>query len=80
MCQLHCIWQPKTVTWIEAPCELFSKDDGRTPLHFAVENGDLKMVQLLLEAGASCDQPMADVATPLHFAAQRGVTWKWRAC
>lgn len=44
-----------------------------TPLHFAVESGNMELVQLLLSfnvaATASC---RADGDTPLHFAAKNG--------
>src|SRR5436190_16460006 len=45
--------------------------DGTTPLHYAVESGDLELVQLLLKAGA---KPVANRygTTPLEMAAEAG--------
>ena len=45
--------------------------DGTTPLHYAVESGDLQFVQLLLKAGA---KPVANRygTTPLELAAEAG--------
>ena len=47
-------------------------DDGSTPLHIAIEEGNLDIVHLLVEAGASMDVPRSDGLAPLHMAAQKG--------
>lgn len=43
--------------------------DGTTPLHWAVENGDLEIAQLLLKAGARAEVSNRDGVTPLWLAA-----------
>jgi ankyrin repeat protein len=44
-------------------------DDGYTPLRWAVEDGDLDFVRILLEAGAEVDRPRGDPSdTPLSLA------------
>jgi ankyrin repeat protein len=50
------------------------QQDGFTPLHGAAQNGQLEMVQLLLEHGA--DPSMRDTAgrSPLDFAREGGYT------
>ena len=50
-----------------------SKDKiGRTPLHFAVENGHTEIVEALIKAGADVKATVTDGPwkgyTPLHFA------------
>jgi hypothetical protein len=42
---------------------------GRTPLHVAVESGNLNLVKLLIEKGANLDIQDRDGRTPLHMAA-----------
>jgi hypothetical protein len=44
------------------------------PLHIAVENGNIDIVKMLLEAGHSPNEANADGLTPLHIAIQRGHT------
>eukprot|EP01122_Echinamoeba_exundans_P011991 TRINITY_DN4929_c0_g1_i2.p1 TRINITY_DN4929_c0_g1~~TRINITY_DN4929_c0_g1_i2.p1 ORF type:complete len:277 (-),score=56.99 TRINITY_DN4929_c0_g1_i2:54-884(-) len=48
--------------------------EGNSPLHVAVQNGDFKMVQLLLKYGASPNQCDVEGATPVHIAAANGNT------
>ncbi|XP_070579650.1 transient receptor potential cation channel subfamily A member 1-like [Ptychodera flava] len=52
---------------------LNSKDSNdQTPLHYAAENGNLEMLQLLLSNGAKPDVKDAEEKVPLHIAAQYG--------
>ena len=46
--------------------------DGRTPLHWASENGHLEVAKLLLANNANVDAADKDGRTPLHFACQNG--------
>lgn len=46
---------------------------GFTPLHFAVQDGRLAAVQLLLDAGADIEAENSDGATPLFLAASSPV-------
>jgi ankyrin repeat protein len=49
------------------------EDDHRTPLHFAVANGRLELVQILLGHGADVNAAAGrDNRTPLHKASERG--------
>lgn len=41
------------------------EEDGTTPLHIAVENGNLEMIQLLLDAGAKINARNNERETPL---------------
>ena len=43
-------------------------DDGRGPLHVAVELNRPAVIRLLVQAGAPVDQLDANGATPLHLA------------
>lgn len=43
-----------------------------TPLHRAIEKGDLEEVRSLIAAGANVDTQTADALTPLHYAARSG--------
>ena len=56
--------------------DLLETVTGSTPLFFAAENGDLRMVKLLVEHGARVDHvgpsSVKEPATPLHIAAQKG--------
>ena len=47
---------------------------GNTPLHAAVNTGNVTMVKMLIEAGASLDtwNPECEGATPLHLAIMSG--------
>jgi len=49
-------------------------DESRnvTALHYAVENNNLAVVTMLLEAGANIEARRYDSLTPLHVAARRG--------
>eukprot|EP01094_Clydonella_sp_ATCC50884_P025330 TRINITY_DN6615_c0_g1_i1.p1 TRINITY_DN6615_c0_g1~~TRINITY_DN6615_c0_g1_i1.p1 ORF type:complete len:410 (-),score=100.67 TRINITY_DN6615_c0_g1_i1:139-1368(-) len=55
---------------VDAPCE-----HGRTPLHLAVQRGNGRMAQFLLEQGADVDHPNLDGLTPLMVAAREHVSW-----
>ncbi|KAF2807556.1 uncharacterized protein BDZ99DRAFT_465386, partial [Mytilinidion resinicola] len=46
--------------------------DGQTPLHLAVERGNLKIVQWLLERGAKADNPDLSDTTPFQRASELG--------
>jgi ankyrin repeat protein len=46
----------------------FRNEYRNTPLHFAAGQGDLKVVQKLIEYGADISAEGNDRATPLHFA------------
>jgi ankyrin repeat protein len=43
---------------------------GLTPLHYAVRNGRVEAARLLIENGASLNQPSAQGITPLDWAAE----------
>lgn len=45
---------------------------GKTPLHYASNDGKLDIVQVLLEAKAKIDKKSRDGYTPLHLAAYMG--------
>ena len=49
---------------------------GNTPLHAAVNTGNISMVKLLINAGAKINDWNAECegATPLHLAIMRGET------
>lgn len=46
--------------------------ESKTALHFAVENKNIEMVQLLLKNGANPEPLMLEDVTPLHLAAAGG--------
>ncbi len=48
-------------------------EDGWSPLHMAVTNADIDMVELLLAEGANVNLVAKDGSTPLHFACCKGV-------
>ncbi len=48
--------------------------DGDTALHWAVSEGRIAAVRMLLEAGADIEANDAERYTPLHWAAQKGHT------
>ncbi|XP_055331678.1 transient receptor potential cation channel subfamily A member 1-like isoform X2 [Paramacrobiotus metropolitanus] len=48
-------------------------DEDQTPLHWAVNNGDLETVDLLMQHGAKLDTKMYDQSTPLHLACSQGL-------
>jgi ankyrin repeat protein len=43
-----------------------------TPLHFAVESGDVRIVRLFIDNGAHINAPKTDGQTPLHIACECG--------
>ena len=43
---------------------------GLTPLHFAVRNGRVEIARLLIESGASLNQPSAQGITPLEWVSE----------
>ena len=51
------------------------KGPFNTPLHFAVRNGDLETVKMLLDRGANIDDVKWYVITPLHNAVK---VRKWK--
>ncbi|XP_043468569.1 putative ankyrin repeat protein RF_0381 [Leptopilina heterotoma] len=44
---------------------------GQTPLHFAVECGDMKIMEILLRKGANVNAKNCDLNTPLHIAVSK---------
>jgi hypothetical protein len=64
-------WLVVTVTWPEEGRETGCK---YTPLHYAAAQGNLKIVEKLVEQrGVSVDiRTREDNSTPLHLAASRG--------
>jgi ankyrin repeat protein len=46
--------------------------DGKTPLHFASEWGNVEDIQMLLERGADPTTQDKDGKTPLHSASEKG--------
>ncbi|KAL4235703.1 Transient receptor putative cation channel subfamily A member 1 [Mactra antiquata] len=50
----------------------FSDKENNMPLHCAVNSGDLKAVEVCLNAGAPVDAKQEDSSTPLHFACTQG--------
>jgi ankyrin repeat protein len=52
--------------------EWYSKDSGWGPLHLAVKNRNVGMVELLLKSGARVDRKNKRGKTPLHQAAELG--------
>lgn len=49
-----------------------TNDGGQTPLILACMQGNLMIVNLLLDAGADANRALLDGSAPLHFAAQSG--------
>lgn len=47
--------------------------NGKTLLSQAVESGDMRRVQMLLECDASADSPESETRTPLHIASDKGI-------
>lgn len=66
------------MTWVSERCSCSmsakdsSSDSGETPLYFAARDGQLSVVQLLLERRAQPDKAVASGMAPLHVAAGRG--------
>jgi hypothetical protein len=57
----------------EIPMVLLKKnpDDGATPLHFAIRQEDVKIVELLLQAGADPNQLDENRGRPLNYAVKK---------
>jgi ankyrin repeat protein len=47
---------------------------GRTPLHFASDNGHTDTASMLIEKGADIHEKDNNGSTPFHIAAQNGHT------
>ncbi|KAG8441939.1 hypothetical protein GDO86_010936 [Hymenochirus boettgeri] len=52
----------------------FTNNEKTSPLHVAVQNGNLEVVKACISYGAKIDLKQADSATALHFAATQGAT------
>ncbi|XP_048363786.1 transient receptor potential cation channel subfamily A member 1 [Sphaerodactylus townsendi] len=52
----------------------FTNQGKCSPLHLAVQSGDLEMIKMCLEYGAQLDLKQNDKCTALHFAATQGAT------
>lgn len=54
--------------------DINSKEDGKTPLHIAAENGHINCVDLLIRVGANLDLRDNELRTALHNAIENGHT------
>ncbi|XP_519806.3 transient receptor potential cation channel subfamily A member 1 [Pan troglodytes] len=52
----------------------FMNNGKATPLHLAVQNGDLEMIKMCLDNGAQIDPVEKGRCTAIHFAATQGAT------
>uniref|UniRef100_A0A8D0C5L2 Transient receptor potential cation channel subfamily A member 1 n=1 Tax=Salvator merianae TaxID=96440 RepID=A0A8D0C5L2_SALMN len=52
----------------------FTNNGKCSPLHLAVQSGDLEMIKMCIEYGAQIDLKQSDKCTALHFAATQGAT------
>ncbi|XP_043472513.1 ankyrin-2-like [Leptopilina heterotoma] len=50
-----------------------TQDHDQTPLHFAVEIGNVEIVKILLEKGAIVNATNNELNTPLHIAVSKGI-------
>ena len=50
----------------------FKDENGLSSLHYACDEGNLKIVQILIKANCNCNIRTNDKKTPLHFASLRG--------
>jgi ankyrin repeat protein len=62
-----------TAEWLieQGVCIDVRDSEGRTPLHYAVLNGWVRCVQLLLKRGATVDSDVENM-TPLHYTVKTG--------
>ncbi|XP_006015374.1 transient receptor potential cation channel subfamily A member 1 [Alligator sinensis] len=52
----------------------FTNNGKCSPLHLAVQSGDLEMIRMCIEVGAQIDLKQNEKCTALHFAATQGAT------
>uniref|UniRef100_A0A7M4FKT5 Transient receptor potential cation channel subfamily A member 1 n=1 Tax=Crocodylus porosus TaxID=8502 RepID=A0A7M4FKT5_CROPO len=52
----------------------FTNNGKCSPLHLAVQSGDLEMIKMCIEVGAQIDLKQNEKCTALHFAATQGAT------
>ena len=50
----------------------FKDENGLSALHYSCDEGNLKIVQILIKANCNCNIRTNDKKTPLHFASLRG--------
>ena len=60
-------------TFLVSACKAYDSM-GNTPLHIATGNGNLAVVNFLLNKNASIDSRNCHIETPLHIAARSGNT------
>lgn len=58
---------------IEAGSDVnFKRDDGKIPLHLAINIGNMEVLELLIDAGADVNEKRGDGKTPVHLATITG--------
>lgn len=60
-----------------ANVNILSKGDHRSPLNFAISDGDENVITSLIKAGANVNNPNEDGLTPLHQSAKMGKKEYW---